>query len=356
MNLFRASAFPTPYQGITGLTPIGLPNPNLQWEETKKLQTGLDIGLFRDRILINATYYINRSSNQLLGYSLPIFTGNSSLTVNLPATIQNSGFELSVQSINVNRKDFNWTSSFNITIPRNKLESFESLSQSTFAAALIVGEPMTLIKRFQFAGVDPGTGLYHFGDSAGKLTSNPRFGVDQTVWVDPSPKCYGGFHNSVSFKGFTIDFFMQFSKQSKTKFLAFGNQPGRFSSGLSGSETANQPAWILDNVWHKPGDIASIQKYSTSYPFAVSTAYNRARTSDANYDDASFIRLKNASLSWKFPTSLLDKLHLQNARLFAQGQNLITITKYKGLDPETASSASALPPLRVWTIGINLTF
>jgi len=110
-----------PYEGALGLIPAGLPNPYLQWELTRKAEGGLDIGLIKDRILLNATYFQNRSSNQLLGYNLPVITGFSSISANLPATVQNTGVELTLSTINMKTQNFTWSTHANLTIPRNKL-------------------------------------------------------------------------------------------------------------------------------------------------------------------------------------------------------------------------------------------
>ena len=135
LGLFNPTYAPTPYQGIVGYQPSGLANPNLQWELTKKLDAGLDIGLFNEDILLNANYFYNQSSNQLLGYNLPITTGFTSIERNFPAVVQNTGIELMVTTKNIRGKNFSWTTSFNVTIPRNKLVSFPDLATSSYASA-----------------------------------------------------------------------------------------------------------------------------------------------------------------------------------------------------------------------------
>jgi hypothetical protein len=113
----------------------------------------------------------------------------------------------------------------------------------------------------------------------------------------------------------------------------------------------NQPVFVL-NRWQKPGDNADIEKFTaTSSP--TNTAFINATGSTKYYVDASYLRLKNISLSWEIPSVLVQRLHLQSCRLFAQAQNLLTITNYKGLDPETPGYRT-LPPLRVITFGLNL--
>src|SRR5207244_2033054 len=98
LSLYNPTTFGVPYQGANGLAPNGLPNPFLQWEETRKLQFGLDLGFLKDRILFNSGYFLNRSSNQLLGYALPYVTGFGSINSNFPATVENSGWEFSLNT------------------------------------------------------------------------------------------------------------------------------------------------------------------------------------------------------------------------------------------------------------------
>jgi hypothetical protein len=117
---------------------------------------------------------------------------------------------------------------------------------------------------------------------------------------------------------------------------------------------ANQPTTIL-NRWQTQGDTRFFQKLSSKYPSDIATAYGNALQSDLTFSDASYLRLKNLSLSWQFPEKWGQRMHLQNARIYIHGQNLITVTKYIGLDPETKSILN-LPPLRTWTFGalVNL--
>jgi TonB-linked SusC/RagA family outer membrane protein len=331
---------PVPYQGVAGLQPNTLPNPYLQWELTNKLQFGLDLGFFNDRILAAVNYYRNRSSNQLIGYNLATQTGFVSVTKNFPATIQNSGWELTLNTINIKHKKFSWTSGVNFTANKNKLTEFSNLSTSTYANTLVIGQPVNLLKIFNYAGVDPQTGLFQYHAADGKLTSTPNATIDKTVFYTPSPKFYGGFHNSISYKGFDLDFLVQFIKQRALSY------PLGTTFRL-GANIWNVPAGVLDR-WRQPGDNASVQKPSTSL-FLLD-----AQLSSYVYTDASYARLKNLSLSYSLPDEWINKVKLERCRLFVQGQNLFTITKYKGLDPENASPGN-LPPLRVITFGLQLT-
>lgn len=349
LSLYYSTNAAIPYQNSTGLSANNIPNPHLQWEETRKLQGGIDLGFINDRIIINATYARNRSSNQLISYALPDVTGFPAITENLPATIQNTSWEFVLSTINVKGKDFNWSSSINLTIPRNKLLSFPGIENTSYAdgtQGVIVGQPLGVMKVFRYAGVDPATGNYLVLDKNGKPTDNPDDPGDRTALITPMTKYYGGFQNSIGYKGFQLDFLFQFVRQIAARDLYYSNGSG--NPGYFNQRYANQPVTVL-NHWQKPGDNVPVGRYTvTNFGVPIWPPF-----SDAGYNyDASFIRLKNLSLSWQLPSAWQQKAHLQNARIYFSGQNLATFTKYTGLDPETRSS-STLPPLQLWTIGFK---
>jgi TonB-linked SusC/RagA family outer membrane protein len=336
------------YQGNIGLNANSIANPHLQWEETRKWQTGLDLGFIGDRVDISATYVRNRSSNQLVQYTLPNLTGFSSFLENLPATIQNTSWEFIVSSVNVKLTNFSWTSSANLTIPRNRLVSFPGIENTSYAsggAGVKIGQPIGVIQTSHYAGVNPVNGFNFFLDQNG--TPNNDLG-GQDVYLSTQPRFYGGLINSFSYKAFQFDFLFQFVKKMGARDMYFfnGNKgPGNFLATSS-----NQPVTILDH-WQKPGDIKNISLYLSSGNTA-----STVKVTDAFYSyDASYVRLKNLSLSWQFPSALLKKTHIQTARLYIHGQNLLTISKYSGLDPETMS-LSNLPPLRMVTTGVQIGF
>jgi TonB-linked SusC/RagA family outer membrane protein len=352
MNLYSPYSVPTAYQGIAALTPQNLPNSHLQWEETKKLQFGLDLGFIKDRIILNVNYYRNRSSNLLQEYALPIITGFTSIQTNFPALVENTGWEFSVNTTNIIKKDFNWTSFLNFTIAKNTLESYTDLETSSSKYTYVVGQPVTIQKRLPYLGVDPSSGLYIFADAHGNAGSSTFTLDDRTALININPKFYGGLQNNITYKGFALDFLFQFVKQIKPNYF-LGNFPGEFDNNTSiYSAQGNQPTWVLDR-WQKPGDLATHQKFSTFYPSKIYLPYNDATVSSAVLSDASFIRLKNVSFSWSLPEKIKRNIKLKNARIYVQGQNLKTITHFMGMDPENAN-INTLPPLRVITLGIQI--
>lgn len=351
LNLYNYVNYTIPYQNGLSLGLNGLYNPDLGWEETKKFEAAVELGFWQDKLLLNASYYHNRSSNQLTTYQLPSNTGASGVPANLAATVQNVGWEFSVTATNVRTTNLRWTSSINLSIPRNKLLSLDS--RVLFVDKRLIGHPLSTRFVYGFAGVEPATGQYQFYDGKGGLTFQPDTGYDAITQrrytersLNTDVKYYGGFQNSFTWKDFQLDILFQFEKR-----LGESNERGKYPGAFS-SSIRNQPVTVLDR-WQKPGDNALLQRYNQD--FSIYSSFDFLTQSDAVWMDASFVRLKNVSLSWQLPFKVRQVMRLQNARIYTQAQNLFTIVNYKGSDPETRSLTS-LPPLRVWTVGFQLTF
>lgn len=340
LSLFQAA--PGTYQDAKGVYVNSLANPYLQWEETTKISFGLDLGFFNDRLLLNGNYARNRSSNQLLGYSLPAMTGFSSITSNFPAKIQNTSLEFSLNSTNIKRQRFHWTTNLNVTIGRNKLLEFPNLSQSSYANTLIIGQPISIQRLYKFHGVDPSTGEYTFLDKSGNITTSPNYSTDQISFFDNTPRFYGGFQNSLTFGNLTLDVFFQFVKQK-------GVDLGMGGISIPGAKRMNQPLYVLDR-WQKPGDQASVQRFNSNS--ALLGTYFNMKGSDAVIGDASYIRLKNIALGYELPLKYAQRLGVSQMKVTVSAQNILTFTNYKGLDPE--SGAYSLPPLKLIALGINI--
>ncbi len=350
LNLYNPTFAEVPYQNTTGLLPNGLSNPYLEWERTRKLQFGVELGGWKDRIIVNANYARNHSSNLLMNYSLPTYIGQNSILQNFPAVIQNISWEFTVNTKNIQSKNFTWSSEFNFTIPRNKVTSFPGIESTGYANGfngVIVGEPLGIQKVYNFLGVDPATGEYIVADKQGNPTSSPKYIADATQLVSTLSKWTGGLQNTLSFKGFQFDFLLQTTQCTGLTFNAYVSiKPGEWGSSTA---SGNQSIAVLDR-WQKPGDIAVFQKYSTGI-----LSNGNFASSNANYPNAFFLRVKNISLSWQLPVGLTRKIHMQNFRLFVQGQNVLTLSNYQGLDPEIQAEGS-IPPLRLVTTGAQITF
>lgn len=349
LDLYTFTTYTNPYQGTQGLFPANLFNSDLAWESRQKAEAALELGLFKDRIFTTVAYFRDRSSNQLVKKPLPAFTGFASIDANLPAVVQNAGWEITLRTVNVKRKDVSWVVNANITISKNKLIAYPDLATSTYKNSLIIGQPLSIVRLYDYRGVDPQTGLYIFRASNGKDTSKPNSLTDRTTFVTPDPDFYGGVQSSLTYHNFSLDLFVQFVKQIGNNPLFVSSvHPGVFL-GLS---SFNSPVGILDGRWQKPGDVATIQKFSTSTADPL-TAYSAMLSSKNNWVNASYVRLKNLSIAYRLPEAILKRMHLKNLRFYIQGENLFTITPYKGMDPETFNTT--IPPLRVWTGGLQIT-
>ncbi len=341
------STTPYPYQNSPGLIPTSLYNPNYAWEINKKFEVGLDLGFMKDRLLFSVSYYNNHSSNQLVGYPLPGITGFNSVQENLPAVVQNTGIEFTLSDNLIKTTSFSWNISANLSISRNDLLSYPGLASSSYANIYQVGKPLSIYKSFQYLNVNPQNGIYQFSNSKGEPTLSPVYPDDIKAIKKVAVDYFGGLQNSFQYKGWRLDVFFQFTKQTGWNYIKnYYTVPGMLG---------NQPAVVM-NRWQKPGDNATFQKFSQAYDSAFyGYIVNSALSGDNTVGDASFIRLKTVSFSYTFSSSTLARLHFQYLRLYLQGQNLLTITHYFGMDPENQSSYS-LPPLRVITGGIQVTF
>jgi TonB-dependent starch-binding outer membrane protein SusC len=321
------------YGGAAGLYPNNLFNANFAWEINRKLEAGLELAFLNDRITTNISYYRNRSGNQLVGYNLPTITGFNNIQSNLPAEVQNTGVELEFGAAVMKSKHFTWSTALNLTFPSNKLISYPDIDNSSYKYDYKVGSSLYVSPGFHYGGVDPATGMYirQDVDGDGNITD-----LDWQFLKTKGQKYFGGFQNTFEYKGWQLDVFLQLVKQ----------QGYDFAYGVDAGSMKNQLQYVL-NRWQKPGDISQVRKFSLYY--------NSSEITDAQTGDASYIRLKNVSLSYRFPAAWTQKLALSEAKLFMQAQNLFTITSYKGLDPET-QSMSTLPPLRIITAGIKLSF
>ena len=335
LNTYISSA--VLYDSNVGLQPSRLFNPNFGWEVNKKLEAALETGFFRDRIFLTAAWYQNHSSNQLVGIPLAGTTGFQTLQANLDATVKNTGWEFTLRTINFNTQNFNWTTNLNLTFAQNKLLRYPNLENSPYNQQYRIGEPLNIKLLYQYTGIDPQTGLYRFTDT--NTDGIISFPEDKQTIADLNPKYFGGLQNQLTYKNWKLDFLFQFVKQENSI----------YDIGFAG-QMSNQPTRMVDS-WKQPDGSPSQQIYTTGYNNAAVTAQYQYTQSTGSITDASFIRLKNLALSYNLPLSAKNT----QCQLILQSQNLLTFTKYKDGDPEFINSGF-LPPLKVITAGIQLTF
>lgn len=332
-------ATPQPYV-IPGIRAQRLANPDYSWETNKKLEASLDLGFMNDRLLLSVAYYRNRTSNQLVNYPIPGQTGFASYQANLPAVIQNTGWEFTVNANLLKNTDWSWNAAVNLTIPETKLVSFPGLEKTSYGSAnLVVGQPLNLVWGFQYAGVDPTTGTATVKD----LDNNGSFSSpgDFIPLGTQLPDYYGGLTTTLKYKTIQVD--LGFQMASKLAQALPTGSPGT---------VFNQPAFVYGRIWKKPGDLTVLPRASTS---SFPGYYYYAYSDQGYFEDATYLKLQNLSISYTIHKGWLKKVKMTSAKIYLRGQNLVTFSDYSGYDPETGSP-SVLPNLRILTAGIRCEF
>lgn len=347
------------YAGLPGAAPSQMANPNLTWEKSKSANIGLEIGLFK-RIDISIDAYQKKNSSLLFFRELPATTGYSGVYENV-GVIRNRGLELSINSKNIVGKDFTWETNFNIAMNRNKvLEVNQGRSEVYAGATQPIGVGHNMDEWFMpvWAGVNPADGKPLWQNSISDADGNSyvlytnTYNLASRVYTGKTaaPKFTGGLTNTFAYKNFTLSTFFNFVQGNyvyNTSRFYFDND------GLY--ESYNQmnlaKGW---SRWEKPGDIATHPKPV----FGRSDASNQ--TSTRYLEDGSYLRLRNATLGYNLPDALMKKIKFQSARIFVSGDNLWTLTKFSGTDPEVdlASGDSSIkyPTSRKFMFGLNVSF
>ncbi|SHG74228.1 TonB-linked outer membrane protein, SusC/RagA family [Salegentibacter echinorum] len=322
--------------GPGGIYPVQLSNPDYSWEVNKKLEAAIELGFVQDRINVGVSWYRNRSSNQLVGYALPAMTGFTSVQANLPATVQNTGWEIEVSSRNISSNDFTWQSSFNFTLPKNKLLSYPDIEQSSYVNTYRVGHPLDISLLYQYEGIDTETGLYKVTD----INEDGSFDYeDRVVIQDRTRSFYGGLNNNLNYKNFSLQFLFDFVKQE-------GSIGSLFNAGTLNNQRS-EVMQALDNG-------SRFQRISRS--LEASSAYSRVLLSGFPLEDASFLRLKTISLGYTLPADIMQVFGARSCKLFLSGQNLFVITSYSGMDPELPGLGTSFAALRTVSGGVQLNF
>ena len=341
------------YETSLGISPTGLANPYLQWEKDLKKEIGLNLEFLNGTISFDGDYYDTRVSNQLTPQFLSSVTGFTSITLNRDAVIHGYGFEFVLTTHNIKGKNFSWTTVINGTVPKSILVSYPGLATSG-NADLVIGKSVNGIRTYQYTGVNPQTGTYNFLTRTGQVSDGSPFSglpqldqnLDRTQFIDLNPKYYGGITNSFRYKNVSLD--VLFTITNRMGRNSQGQEP--YPPGIF-FESGYNPTTAVLSRWQKPGDITNVAKFSQSlfsfFPYATF-----AKSSGA-YSNATYGRLQNLNLSYTFPASIAKKAGLSALRIYVQGQNLFTISKYGDLDPENLGAGMA--PLRIITGGITLT-
>ncbi len=344
-------------QGVQPSVPQNLYNPNYGWATKKSLNIALDLGFFHDRLLFNASFYRDREGDQLGGYPEPAQTGFSQVFENLPANVQNQGWEFSFTSSNVKGRDFTWKTNFNITFNRNKLLSFPNLAASPYADLYQIGKPTSIVFGYRYKDVNPATGQFEYLNAKNQLTSGPAYGLvaeggDQVPIADREVKFMGGFGNTFTYKRISLYVFFQFSDQTAPNWMNT-----LYGSYTPGNEDINVPTAVLGHYWTGPGDThATLQRLVTSFSSRYAISASSFTQSTGAYSNDTYVRLKTVALSYALPDNLLKSAHIHDLRIYCNAQNLLTFTNYKVADPETFSDYTGFPVQRIVAFGLNCNF
>lgn len=344
-----------------------LANPDLRWEKSAQVDVGFDVGLFDDRIEFTADYFVRNTRDLLLGAPVPSTSGYGSMTRNI-GSIQNRGFELAVNTVNVLNSDFRWTTNFNLTHNRNKVTALGVNDEDIFPGpwflnqtnVLRVGEPVGsfwgLIREGTW-GTDEAAEAERYGklpgdlkfrdlNNDGQINEN-----DYTIIGNGTPDFYGTLNNVVTYKNLDFTLELQFMTGHDVYQLTE-------HSSLDRTGIANSYADVL-NAWTPENQSSMLAQW---------------RPTSAGYDsfldsykvkDGSFIRGKNIVLGYTLPNATVTRMGVQNVRLYVAAQNFFVLTKYEGYDPETTTYGDAFsqgiqfhdyPKARTFQMGVNLTF
>lgn len=345
-TLFTSSS----YASLSGLVTSQIGDPTLAWEQTDQFDAGLDFGFFKNRISGEIDYFVKKTNGLLLDVPLPAVNGFTVITKNVGDMV-NKGWEFVLNADVVRAADFKWTSSFNISTYRNEVTKLVSpiYPTSRNISRLAVGSPFGEFYTRKYMGVDPQNGDALYMKADGSSTNDYSISVD-TVVGNPNPDYYGGWNNKFSYKGIELEALCQFVKGGDIYNIA-----GLFQSA-NGDYFDNQTIDQL-NYWKKPGDI-------TDVPQPRLYDGNGTNKSSRWVQDGSYFRLKSVVLSYNLPKSVLNRIKVDNIKVFVSGQNLITLTKYKGYDPEVNTQFVGsvnlghdfyTPPLaRTFAVGVNI--
>ncbi|MCM1451443.1 MAG: TonB-dependent receptor [Clostridium sp.] len=329
-------------------------NDKLKWEKTKGFNFGLDFSLFHGRLHGSVEAYTTKTHDLLWSMSIPSITGYKTVATNI-GELSNKGVELTLTSHNIASKDFEWTTTFNISHNTNKINSLfgkdadgDGKEDDLVASGLFIGESVNAIYGYKIdgiyqldddipAGYHPGNYKIHDVDGDGQITTN-----DRTIIGSSDPLLRFGIMNSLRFKNFNLSFFINSVQGGKDGYL--GNNSSQLNQG-----DANNKRWNSLNG-------LGLDYWSPSNPgghYSMSTA--RGAISPSAYQSRTFVRLQDVNLAYNLPSSLVSHIGLESVNVYFSAKNLLTFTNWRGWDPEANSNFWGRPVMRTFSFGLNLT-
>lgn len=336
------------------ITQANLRTPDLTWETTSQTNIGIDATMFRDRLTIAMDYYYKYTSDMLMFVSLPTGASAASNIVRNEGEMMNRGFEFSLNSRNFTG-DFKWDTDFNISFNKNELRKltlqqiyYDAETTDALHQIRVVrnepGRPLGGFYGYISDGVDPETGelMYRDLNEDGRISS-----TDRTYIGDPNPDFTFGLTNNFSYKGLSLAVFLQGSVGNDIFNASKADVQGMY-------DLKNQSVEVLRR-WRTPGQITDIPK--ANFNLQPSTYF---------IEDGSYLRVKDVTLSYNFKGNVLEKAGISRLQPYVTLSNLLTITNYKGMDPEVNQWGNSgavqgidwgtYPHSRSFVIGVNLEF
>lgn len=323
------------------LSPGRLANPDLTWETTRQTNVGFDLALLRNRFNVSLDWYHKYTTNGLQSVIVPSRSGYSTAIQNY-TEISNRGIELTIESMNIRKNDFSWSTSFNISNNRNKIEKIpqEQTMGATNRGTSILrqGYPINSFFLYKQLEVDPQTGNAVYEDVDGNGIINY---ADRQILGNTEPNFVGGLTNTFTKKGFDLNVFFYFTQGNDILnmhnfFLVHGGT----QNGIG-----FDPRQL--NRWQKPGDVTDIPKMTkyTLNPEQNNSSANNytgqvANLSSRYLENGSFLRLRNVALGYTLPQDIASKLKVNRLKATISATNLWTLTNYKGLDPEVSAQST----------------
>lgn len=326
-------SFASQYAGYSASFPQRAPNDDLTWEKAKTANIGLDIGLVK-RITMNVDIYDKTSDALLLNVPLPGTSGYTSLLQNV-GSVQNKGLEINLRTHNLTGK-LQWETNVNVAFNRSKVLALNDDKDIIAGAANIntllrVGEDLNTFYLKRWVGVDPTNGdpLWEIvntdenGNTGISSTNDYSIATSQIVGSS-SPDFTGGIMNELRYKRFSLNAFFNFVSGN----LVYNRLRGVYDSDGVYPEFNQLQLSNDESRWLQPGDV-------TTHPKSVLGGNKNSNQPSSRWlEDGSYIRLRNITLSYELPTTLLSRLKMAKASVFVSGDNLWTGTSYSGMDPE----------------------
>jgi TonB-linked SusC/RagA family outer membrane protein len=337
-----------------GYTPSRLGQDNLGWESSRTLNGGIDFGILDGRFSGEINYYLTRTKDLLLNRTISPVHGINSITQNIGET-ENKGLEFSINSRNINKGDFQWTTSGNIALLKNNIKSLYGILDENgkevddVVNSWFIGQPIKVIYDFVWDGTwqldeaeeaaawgtQPGFVKLRDVNKDGKLSAE-----DKQIIGQEDPKFLWGLTNTFSYKQFKLDIFFH-GVHGVTKNL-FPLMTDLETFSVIRRNTTKKNWWTPEN----PTNDFVMNNLQAEYMAGIRGYV---------YDPASFVRLKDVSISYDFPAKLSGKLGLSKLKVYVTGRNLATITKWRGLDPEL-SEQEAVPLQKEYVFGLSFGF